>query len=201
MMIQALARRGLYLCDIARQVGVHPRTVRKLHRPLLLSKGGENSMTTSGEYCMTADRDHYTDLFSSRDVLQVNRGTMVDATLISAPSSTKNRTKERDPEMHQTKKGNQWYLGMKVHIGVDSQRKLIHSVVATGANVHDSQVFPELLHGQELRGWGGTTYNGQRNMIQRPAPDATSFIQAKAHRHWPQSEEEWAKNTYWLSIS
>ena len=83
--------------------------------------------------------------------LQVNHGTIVDATIVSAPSSTKNRTKERDPEMHQTKKGNQWYFGMKAHIGVDSQTKLIHSVAATAANVHDSQVLPELLHGQETR--------------------------------------------------
>ncbi len=83
--------------------------------------------------------------------LQVSRGTIVDATIISAPSSTKNRTKERDPEMHQTKKGNQWYFGMKAHIGVDSRTKLIHSVAATAANVHDSQVLPELLHGQEPR--------------------------------------------------
>ena len=72
--------------------------------------------------------------------LQVSCGTIVDATIISAPSSTKNRTKERDPERHQTKKGNQWYLGMKAHIGVDSRTKLIHSVAATAANVHDSQV-------------------------------------------------------------
>ena len=62
--------------------------------------------------------------------LQISRGTIVDATIISAPSSTKNRTKERDPEMHQTKKGNQWYFGMKAHIAVDSRTKLIHSVAA-----------------------------------------------------------------------
>jgi IS5 family transposase len=62
----------------------------------------------------------------------------VDATIIQAPSSTKNLQKERDPEMHQTKKGNQWYFGMKAHLGVDSRTKLIHSVAATTANVHDS---------------------------------------------------------------
>ncbi len=83
--------------------------------------------------------------------LQVSRGTIVDATIIAAPSSTKNRRKERDPEMHQTKKGNQWYFGMKAHIGVDSRTKLIHSVTATAANVHDSQVLPDLLHGRETR--------------------------------------------------
>jgi len=73
--------------------------------------------------------------------LKVSRGTIVDATIISAPSSTKNRQKERDPEMHQTKKGNQWYFGMKAHIGVDSQTKLIHSVAATAANVHVDGVY------------------------------------------------------------
>lgn len=72
--------------------------------------------------------------------LQVSRGTIVDATIISPPSSTKNRTEEGDPEMYQTKKGNQWYFGMKAHIGVDSQTTLIYSVAATAANVHDSQV-------------------------------------------------------------
>ena len=124
----------------------------------------------------------------------VSRGTIVDATIISAPSSTKNRTKERDPEMHQTKKGNQWYFGMKAHIGVDSRTKLIHSVAATAANVHDSQVLPDLLHGQETRVWGDAAYSGQRDVIHQHAPEAKSFIQAKAHRHRPLSEAERARN-------
>lgn len=124
----------------------------------------------------------------------VSRGTIVDATIISAPSSTKNRTQERDPEMHQTKKGNQWYFGMKAHIGVDSRTKLIHSVAATAAHVHDSQVLPDLLHGQETRVWGDAAYSGQREVIQQHAPEAKSFIQAKAHRHRPLSELERARN-------
>jgi IS5 family transposase len=126
--------------------------------------------------------------------LKVSRGTIVDATIISAPSSTKNRTKERDPEMHQAKKDNQWYFGMKAHIGVDSQTKLIHSVAARAANVHDSQVLPDLLHGQETRVWGDAAYSGQRDVIRHHAPKATSFIQTKAHRHRPLSEAEWARN-------
>ncbi len=126
--------------------------------------------------------------------LTVSRGTIVDATIISAPSSTKNRTKERDPEMHQTKKGNQWYFGMKAHIGVDSRTKLIHSVAATAANVHDSQMLPDLLHGQETRVWGDAAYSGQRDVIQQHAPEAKSFIQAKAHRHRPLSETERGRN-------
>ena len=71
-------------------------------------------------------------------------GTIVDATIINAPSSTKNADKARDPEMHQTKKGNQWYFGMKAHFGVDSRTKLIHAAVATPANVADSTVLAEL---------------------------------------------------------
>jgi IS5 family transposase len=126
--------------------------------------------------------------------LTVNRGTIVDATIISAPSSTKNRTKERDPEMHQTKKGNQWYFGMKAHIGVDSQSKLVHSVAATSANVHDSQALPDLLHGKETRVWGDSAYSGQREVLQRHAPEAKSFIQAKASRHRSLSEGERARN-------
>ena len=132
--------------------------------------------------------------YLTKQGLQVSRGTIVDATIISAPSSTKNRTKERDPEMHQTKKGNQWYFGMKAHIGVDSQTKLIHSVAATAANVHDSQALPELLHGQETRVWGDSAYSGQRDAIRQLAPRAKSFVQTKAHRHRPLSEEERDRN-------
>jgi IS5 family transposase len=86
--------------------------------------------------------------------LKIATGTIVDATIINAPSSTKNAEKARDPEMHQTKKGNQWYFGMKAHLGVDSRTKLIHAVVATPANVADSTVLPELLHRRETRVWG-----------------------------------------------
>src|SRR3954451_1449414 len=85
--------------------------------------------------------------------LLMRHGTIVDATIIAAPSSTKNTSKARDPEMHQTKKGNQWHFGMKAHIGVDSRTKLIHAAVATPANVADSTVLPDLLHGKETRVW------------------------------------------------
>lgn len=112
----------------------------------------------------------------------------MDATIIPAPSSTKNLRRERDPEMHQTKKGNQWYFGMKAHLGADSRTKLIHSVAATAANVHDSQVLPDLLHGQETRVWGDAAYSGQH------APAAKNFVQTKAHHHRPLSEAERARN-------
>ena len=92
--------------------------------------------------------------------LRVATGTIVDATIIGAPSSTKNAKKARDPEMHQTNKGNQWYFGMKAHIGIDSRTKLIHAAVATPANVADSTVLPDLLHGNETRVWGDQAYRG-----------------------------------------
>jgi IS5 family transposase len=114
--------------------------------------------------------------------LKVATGTIVDATIISAPSSTKNADKARDPEMHQTKKGNQWYFGMKAHFGVDSRTKLIHAVVATPANVADSRVLPEVLHGQETRVWGDQAYRGRRAVIREHAPKARDFTNRR-YRH------------------
>ena len=92
--------------------------------------------------------------------MAMKQGTIIDATLISAPSSTKNKTGERDPEMHQTKKGNQWYFGMKVHIGVDKDSGLIHSVETTSANVHDITRAAQLLHGEEEVVYGDAGYQG-----------------------------------------
>lgn len=89
-------------------------------------------------------------VFLSENGLTLNRGTIVDATIIESSRSTKNKSKQRDPEMSSTHKGNQWYFGLKAHIGVDSQSKLIHSVKVTTAKVHDSQVLDNLMHGAEL---------------------------------------------------
>lgn len=114
--------------------------------------------------------------------MKVSGGTIVDATIITAPSSTKNASGERDPEMHQTKKGNQWYFGMKGHIGVDSKTKLIHSAVVTPANVHDSQPLPQLLHGAETRVWGDSAYIGQKDAIRTAAPSARDFTNRRATR-------------------
>ncbi len=114
--------------------------------------------------------------------LKLSRGTIVDATIINAPSSTKNAEQARDPEMHQTKKGNQWYFGMKAHVGVDSRSKVIHSVVATPANVADSEVLPDLLHGEETRVWGDQAYRGQSEVIKANAPNAKDFTNRRC-RH------------------
>src|SRR5580700_2902705 len=104
--------------------------------------------------------------------VRITTGTIVDATILHAPSSTKNREQKRDPEMHQTKKGNQWYFGMKAHVGVDSKTKIIHTAVVTPANVADAKVLPELLHGEETRVWGDQGYLGQTGVIQQCAPQA-----------------------------
>ena len=92
--------------------------------------------------------------------LKLSQGTIVDATILGAPSSTKNRDKARDPEMHQTKKGNQWYFGMKAHIGVDERTGLVHSVVTTAANVGDVTQVGNLLHGKEKVVFGDAGYIG-----------------------------------------
>jgi IS5 family transposase len=104
--------------------------------------------------------------------VRITTGTIVDATIIEAPSSTKNREQQRDPAMHQTKKGNAWHFGMKAHVGVDRETKMIHTVVATAANVADATVLPELLHGEETRVWGDQAYRGQTAVIQQVSPKA-----------------------------
>ena len=92
--------------------------------------------------------------------LMLKTGTVVDATLIAAPSSTKNSSGERDPEMHQTKKGNQWHFGMKAHIGVDADSALVHTVISTAANVNDVTQGYGLLHGQESVVFADAGYQG-----------------------------------------
>ena len=114
---------------------------------------------------------------------KVNTGTIVDATIIGAPSSTKNADKARDPEMHQTRKGQQWYFGMKLHIGVDSQSGLTHSAVVTAANVHDKHPLPDLLHGQERRVYGDSAYASQKKPIEGKAPKAKDFTNQRTKRN------------------
>lgn len=128
--------------------------------------------------------------------LKVSTGTIVDATIISAPGSTKNRSGERDPEMRATKKGNQWFFGMKAHVGVDSKLKRIHSVATTAANVADSCVLPELLHGKETRVWGDTAYIGQSEVIKAVAPKAQDFTNVKAARYKKLSRAERKANRF-----
>jgi len=124
--------------------------------------------------------------------MKLSGGTIVDATLIAAPPSTKNRDQSRDPEMHQSKKGNQWHFGMKLHIGADSQTGLIHSASVTAGNVHDSQELPNLLHGTETRLYGDSAYRGnkQREQLKEIAPRAKDFTNKRAYRNRPLSDAD-----------
>ncbi len=96
----------------------------------------------------------------SEEDLMLKEGTIVDASIIEEPSSTKNRKRERDLEMKQTRKGNQWHFGMKLHVGGDDQSGLVHSLVTTSANMRDLRASEELLHGEEVRVWGDGGYRG-----------------------------------------
>jgi len=126
--------------------------------------------------------------------LKVGTGTIVDATIIGAPSSTKNADKARDPEMHQTRKGQQWYFGMKMHIGVDSRTGLAHSAVVTAANVHDKHPLPDLLHGNEQRVYGDSAYASQKALIESKAPNARDFTNQRVRKGGVIDEVERAKN-------
>ncbi|WP_341808962.1 IS5-like element ISXo1 family transposase [Xanthomonas oryzae pv. oryzicola] len=115
----------------------------------------------------------------SRKGQSLRSGTIVDATLIAAPSSTKNADRARDPEMHQTKKGNQWYFGMKAHIGVDEFSGLVHHVQCTAANVADVTVTHALLHGKEDSVFGDSGYTGAEKRDELQSCEAAFFIAAK----------------------
>jgi len=110
---------------------------------------------------------------------RLSAGTIVDATLISAPTSTKDRDRARDPEMGTTKKGGQWLYGMKAHIGVDDKTKLIHTVKATPGNAADATMLRHLLHGRERRVWGDKAYFGLSRVIKDIAPKARDLTQLK----------------------
>jgi IS5 family transposase len=175
------AMRAFAGIDLGREPAPDETTILNFRHLLEAHNLGEQLFVLIGEYL-------------EENGLKVNKGTIVDATIINAPNSTKNQDRQRDPEMHQTKKGNQWYFGMKAHIGVDSKTKLIHSVVATAANVHDSQVLPDLLHGEETRVWGDAAYSDQTEVIREHAPHAKDFTNRKGHRYRPLSAEARRKN-------
>jgi len=126
--------------------------------------------------------------------IRIATGTIVDATIIHAPSSTKNEKKERDPEMHQTKKGNQWFFGMKAHIGVDSKEGIVHSVCSTAASVSDVHMLPELLHGGETKVWGDAGYQGQTEAIREAAPQAQDMTSRRVKTKAGVDEAEKLRN-------
>ena len=123
--------------------------------------------------------------------MTMRQGTIVDATLIAAPSSTKNKEGKRDPEMHQTKKGNQWFFGMKVHAGVDKNSGLIHSVVVTSANVHDLTPAADLLHGDEQVVYGDSGYQGitKRPEMERTKAEFRVAMRPGKRRALPDTQE------------
>jgi IS5 family transposase len=128
-----------------------------------------------------------------RSGIKIANGTIVDATIIGAPSSTKNKDGKRDPEMHQVAKGQQWYFGMKAHIGVDSRNKLIHTILASAANVSDALALPHLLHGKETRVWGDQAYRGQGQAMKAVAPRARDFTNRRYR--WGSKIDESVKAT------
>jgi len=162
------AMRNCVDIDLGHEAAPDETTICKF-RHLIEEKG-------LGKTMLTAVNDH----LKSKG-LKIGTGTIMDATLISAPSSTRNKKGERDPEMRQTKKGNQWYFGMKGHVGVDSKEKIIHSTEVSPANVHDSQMVSELLHGEETKVWGDSAYQGQKEAIRAAAPAARDMTNREPH--------------------
>lgn len=121
-------------------------------------------------------------------------GTIVDATLLSAPSSTKNQTGKRDPEMSSTKKNGKWHFGMKTHIGVDVESGLVHSITATTAKTHDSKEFENLLHGDEKIVFGDKAYNGKKQQRKLENQGVAWAIHAKGTRSTPLTEYQKQRN-------
>ena len=132
-------------------------------------------------YNLTEKLFRKTEKYLSERNLILSEGTIVDATIISAPSSTKNQKKERDPEMKQTKKGNQWHFGMKVHVGTDEQGRA-HSVAVTDASVHDSQVMNDLIHGEENVIYGDKAYASDETKAKFESSGVTCRINRKSRR-------------------
>ena len=167
--------------DLGREPVPDATTVLKFRRLLNDNKLGEALFAQVGQELQARG-------------FKVNTGTIVDATIIGAPSSTKNADKARDPEMHQTRKGRQWYFGMKLHIGVDSQTGLTHSAVVTAANVHDKHALPELLHGKERRVYGDSAYASQKALIEAKAPQAQDFTNQRVRKGDETRQAERSRN-------
>lgn len=155
--------------DLGRERVPDGTTLLKFRRLLNENKLGEALFAKVGEVLQARG-------------MKVGTGTIVDATIIGAPSSTKNADKARDPEMHQTRKGQQWHFGMKLHIGVDSQTGLAHSAVVSAANLHDKHPLPDLLHGNEQRVYGDSAYASQKELIDSKAPQAKDFTNQRTRK-------------------
>lgn len=177
----SVAMRSFAGIDLGAEAAPDETTVCKFRHLLEKHKLGKRLLVAVNEYLR-------------RNGIKIANGTIVDATIISAPSSTKNKDGQRDPEMHQTAKGQQWYFGMKAHLGVDSKTKLIHTVLASAANVADVEALPYLLHGRETRVWGDQAYTGRTATIRARAPRARDFTNRKHRGRGWVSEVAKAKN-------
>jgi len=180
-LLDSTALRRFVGIDLGRERVPDGTTLLKFRRLLEKNKLGEHLFAKVGQLLQTRG-------------MKVGTGTIVDATIIGAPSSTKNADKARDPEMHQTRKGQQWYFGMKLHIGVDSRTGLAHSAVVTAANVHDKHPLPELLHGNEQRVYGDSAYASQKALMESKAPRARDFTNQRVRHNGEVDEVERAKN-------
>jgi transposase, IS5 family len=158
----SVAMRSFVGIDLGNEGAPDETTICKFRHRLERNKLGKTLLKAVNEYLRT-------------NGIKISNGTIVDATIINAPSSTKNKDGKRDPEMHQTAKGNQWYFGMKAHLGVDSRTKLVHTILVSAANVGDALALPYLLHGKETRVWGDQAYRGQKNAMRAAAPRARDF--------------------------
>ena len=167
--------------DLGRAAAPDESTILQFRHLLEKHDLGEAMLQTVNEYV------------ESRGI-RISRGTIVDATIIHAPSSTKNRSGERDAEMHQTRKGKPWYFGLKAHIGVDSKRGHVHSVCTSAASVADKHMLPDLLHGEEHKVWGDGAYQGQGEAIRRAAPQAQDMTSRRVQYKNYVDELQKAKN-------
>jgi IS5 family transposase len=179
----SVSMRAFVGIDLGEEAVPDETTICKFRHLLEKHKLGKSLLTAVNQYL-------------HENGIKIRRGTIVDATIISAPSSTKNKDGKRDPEMHQTAKGKQWYFGMKAHIGIDSKEKLIHTILASAANVPDREALPHLLHGRKTRVWGDQGYQGSRAVIRARAPKAKDFTNRRYRgRNWFNEVEKMKNRT------
>jgi IS5 family transposase len=169
MLRMYFVQHGFNLADQACEEALPDSTVLRRFVGIDLQRERVPDATTLLKFCRLLERPSLgAQLFAMVNAqlqargLKMGTGTIADATIIGAPSSTKNADKARFPDMHQTRKGQWWYFGMKLHIGVDSRTGLAHGAAVTAANVHDKHLIEELLHGEERRMYGESAYASQK---------------------------------------
>ena len=133
-------------------------------------------------------------LYLASKGIRISTNTIADATIIAAPSSTKNEKKERDPQMHKAKKGNQYYFGAKAHIGVDSKKGVVHSVYTSAASVHEKHLLPDLLHCEEKKVRCDSSYQGQTKVTREAASQAQDMTKRRVKTRQGVDEELKRKN-------